>query len=212
MNFEIPNFAPAVPELFVLSMACIILIVDLFLSDNNRFVTYLLSLVTLVIAAVLTVNLNTAEAIYTFSGTFVNDRMSDVLKIFIYLVTGVVFIYARGYLEVRKLFKGEFYVLGLFGVLGMMILVSAHNFLTIYLGLELLSLSLYALVALQRDSTVATEAAMKYFVLGAIAIGLQIISTQMQIVFYTWLGLIAYFIFRTFTIHDKSVKTMFRLK
>jgi len=172
MNFEIPNFAPAVPEIFVLSMACLILIIDLFLNDKNRFVTYLLSLVTLVVAAILTVNLNTTEIVHTFSGTFVNDPMADVLKIFIYLITGVVFIYARGYLEERNLFKGEFYVLGLFGVLGMMILVSAHNFVTIYLGLELLSLSLYTLVALQRDSKVATEAAMKYFVLGAIASGM----------------------------------------
>ncbi len=172
MNFEIPSFAPAVPEIFVLSMTCLILIIDLFLTDKNRFITYLLSLATLVIAAVLTVNLHTTEAVHTFNGTFVNDPMSDVLKIFIYLVTGVVFIYSRGYLEERKLFNGEFYVLGLFGVLGMMILVSAHNFVTIYLGLELLSLSLYTLVALQRDSKIATEAAMKYFVLGAIASGM----------------------------------------
>jgi len=172
MNFEIPNFAPAVPEIFVLSMACLILIFDLFLSDKNRFITYLLSLATLVIAAVLTVNLHTTETVHTFSGTFVNDPMSDILKVFIYLVIGVVFIYSRGYLEERKLFKGEFYVLGLFGVLGMMILVSAHNFISIYLGLELMSLSLYTLVALQRDSKTATEAAMKYFVLGAIASGM----------------------------------------
>jgi NADH-quinone oxidoreductase subunit N len=98
--------------------------------------------------------------------------MGDVLKIFIYLVTGVVFIYARGYLQDRNLFKGEFYVLGLFGVLGMMVMVSAHSFLTVYLGLELLSLCLYALVAMHRDSKEASEAAMKYFVLGALASGM----------------------------------------
>lgn len=169
---DLPNFVPAIPEIFVLSMACIILIADLFVSDERRVITYLMSLATLVVAALLTINLHTAEVIYTFSGTFVQDPMSSVLKLFIYLISAVVFIYARGYLLDRNLFKGEFYVLGLFGVLGMMIMVSAHNFLSIYLGLELLSLSLYAMVALQRDSATASEAAMKYFVLGAIASGL----------------------------------------
>ncbi|WP_455221690.1 NADH-quinone oxidoreductase subunit NuoN [Kaarinaea lacus] len=172
MTIDMPNFVPAIPELFVLSMACIILIADLYVSDERRVITYLLSLATLVVAAMLTINLHSTETIYTFSGTFIKDPMSDVLKLFIYLVSAIVFIYARGYLVDRNLFKGEFYVLGLFGVLGMMIMVSAHSFLTIYLGLELLSLSLYAMVALQRDSINASEAAMKYFVLGAIASGL----------------------------------------
>ena len=169
---EIPNFVPAIPELFILSMACIILIADLYVSQSRRVITYLLSLATLVVAAMITINLHSTETVYTFSGTFVKDAMADVLKLFVYLVTAIAFIYSRGYLAERNLFKGEFYVLGLFGVLGMMILISAHNFLSIYLGLELLSLSLYAMVALQRDSTVASEAAMKYFVLGAIASGL----------------------------------------
>jgi NADH-quinone oxidoreductase subunit N len=172
MTIDMPNFIPAIPELFVLSMACIILIADLYVSDERRVITYLLSLATLVVAAMLTINLHSTETIYTFSGTFIKDPMSDVLKLFVYLVSAIVFIYARGYLSDRNLFKGEFYVLGLFGVLGMMIMISAHNFLTIYLGLELLSLSLYAMVALQRDSINASEAAMKYFVLGAIASGL----------------------------------------
>ena len=172
MMIEIPNFVPAIPELFVLSMACIILIADLYVSDSKRVLTHLLSLITLVVAAMITINLHSTETVYSFSGTFVKDPMADVLKLFIYLVSAIVFIYARGYLVERGLFKGEFYTLGLFGVLGMMIMVSASNFLTIYLGLELLSLSLYALVAIQRDSSVASEAAMKYFVLGAIASGL----------------------------------------
>jgi len=172
MMIEIPNFVPAIPELFVLTMACIILIADLYISDSRRVLTHLLALVTLVIASLLTINLHSTDTIYTFGGTFVKDPMADVLKLFIYLVSAIVFIYARGYLVERNLFKGEFYTLGLFGILGMMIMVSASNFLTIYLGLELLSLSLYALVALQRDSSVASEAAMKYFVLGAIASGL----------------------------------------
>ena len=172
MTIEMPDFIPAIPELFILSMACIILIADLYISDERRVITYLLSLATLVVAAMLTINLHGTYTVYTFSGTFIKDPMSDVLKLFVYLVSAIVFIYARGYLLARDLFKGEFYVLGLFGVLGMMVMISAHSFLTIYLGLELLSLSLYAMVALQRDSINASEAAMKYFVLGAIASGL----------------------------------------
>ncbi|HHM05791.1 MAG TPA: NADH-quinone oxidoreductase subunit NuoN [Gammaproteobacteria bacterium] len=167
-----PDMTPALSEIFVLTMACVILVVDLFLKDAQRHITYLLSLATLLGAAILTFGLHDAEPVVTFSGTFVSDSMADVLKFFIYLVTAAVFVYSRTYLEQRQLFKGEFFVLGLFGVLGMMVMVSAHNFLTIYLGLELLSLSLYAMVALQRDSAVASEAAMKYFVLGALASGM----------------------------------------
>ena len=167
-----PNFVPAIPEIFLLSMACIILILDVYINEKNRVLTYLLSLATLVVTTLLTVNLSTTGTVHTFNGTFVIDPMAVILKVFIYLVTAVVFVYSRGYLAERNLFKGEYYVLGLFGVLGMMILVSAHNFLTIYLGLELLALSLYAMVALNRDSSESSEAAMKYFVLGALASGM----------------------------------------
>lgn len=171
-GFVMPDLTPALPEIFVLTMACVILVWDLFLTDRNRVVTYLLSLATLVGAAVLTLWLHAPEPTLTFSGTFVSDGMADVLKFFVYLTTAAVFIYSRQYLIERQLFKGEFYVLGLFGVLGMMVLISAHNLLTVYLGLELLSLCLYAMVALQRDNGVASEAAMKYFILGALASGL----------------------------------------
>lgn len=163
---------PAVPEIFLLSMACIILLTDLFFTDKNRVFTYLLSLATLAITAALTVSLHSNEAVYTFDNSFVKDSMGDVLKVFVYLVTAVAFIYSREYLQIRNIFKGEYFVLGLFAVLGMMVLISAHNLLTIYLGLELLSLSLYAMVAFHRDNSNATEAAMKYFVLGALASGM----------------------------------------
>ncbi len=172
MNFQIPNFVPAIPEMFVLSMACFILVIDLFIKQKNRFFSYLLSQLTLVVAAGLTFYLFTGSDVFTFENMFVSDNMSSVLKIFIYLITAVCFLYSRKYLIEQDFFRGEFFVLGLFGVLGMMIIVSAHNFLTIYLGLELLSLSLYAMVALRRDSAPASEAAMKYFVLGAIASGM----------------------------------------
>lgn len=171
-TFQMPNFMPAMPEIFLLSMACIILIVDLYVADNKRALTYVLSLLSLALTAILTIVLHASETIYTFNGSFVSDPMGDTLKLFVYLVTAVVFVYSRPYLEARNLFKGEFFVLGLFGVLGMMILISAHNLLTIYLGLELLSLSMYAMVALNRDSINASEAAMKYFVLGALASGI----------------------------------------
>jgi len=171
-NFQMPDLMPALPEIFLLTMACIILLADLFISDKNRVFTYLLSLATLAVTAALTVTLHTPEPVYTFDGLFVSDTMGDVLKVFVYLVTAVAFIYSRDYLLTRKIFQGEYFVLGLFAVLGMMVLISAHNMLSIYLGLELLSLSLYALVAFHRDSSDATEAAMKYFVLGALASGM----------------------------------------
>ncbi len=179
MAFEIPNFTPALPEIFVLTMICVVLVVDLFLTDKNRSITYLLSQATLLGAAVLTVVVQSAVPEYTFSGMFVNDSMGTVLKLFIYLSTSVVFIYSREYLIERNLFKGEFFVLALFSVLGMMVMVSANNLLTIYLGLEVLSLAMYAMVALNRDSSTASEAAMKYFVLGAIASGMLLYGMSM---------------------------------
>ena len=169
MNFEMPNFALAVPEMFVLGMACLILIVDLFLTERSRVVTYLLSQATLVGAFILSLSLYSPVRELTFSGTFVLDPMAGLLKMGVYAVVFVSFLYTRSYLRARNMFTGEFYVLALFGVLGMMVMISAHSLLTLYLGLELLSLSMYAMVALQRDNRVASEAAMKYFLLGAMA-------------------------------------------
>ncbi len=172
MSFEMPNIIPAIPEVFLLGMICTILVIDLFLSDRSRIITYLLAQLALLGTLFLTLNGMSTETVLTFSDTFVRDPMSDILKIAIYLATFITFLYSKDYLRDRGIFKGEFYVLGLFGALGMMILVSAHNLLTLYLGLELLSLSLYAMVAMQRDSILASESAMKYFVLGAIASGM----------------------------------------
>lgn len=179
LGFETPNFLPAAPEIFVLTMACAVLIVDLFLSDRTRVWTYYLSLLTLAGAAVITALGTSGDATLTFSDTFLNDGMAKVLKLFIYLITAVVFVYSRDYLAERDLFRGEYFVLGLFGVLGMMVMVSAHSFLTIYLGLELLALAMYAMVALQRDNLTASEAAMKYFVLGALSSGMLLYGMSM---------------------------------
>jgi NADH-quinone oxidoreductase subunit N len=172
MTFVTPNLMPAVSEMFVFTMACVVLVVDLFLTNRQRMVSYALAQLTLLGALVLTAANLTAAPVQTFGNMFVADRLADVLKLAIYVVTAVVFAYSRGYLAARGMFRGEYFVLGLFGVVGMMIMVSASHFVTLYLGLELLSLSVYAMVAFQRDSSQATEAAMKYFVLGAIASGM----------------------------------------
>lgn len=168
----VPNFTPAIPEIFVLSMACLLLVIDLFRDQSQRHKTYQWSLITLLGAAVLTVWGYSDQPQITFSGAFINDGMGAVLKLFIYLTIGGAFIYSFEYLKVRQLLSGEYFILGLLGVLGMMIMVSAHSLLAVYLGLELLSLCLYTMVALDRDSGLASEAAMKYFVLGALASGI----------------------------------------
>lgn len=168
---ESADFTLIIPEIFVLTMACLVLVIDAFLKDEQRNVSYLLSLATLIGAALITWNNPATSPAIAFSGTFVVDAMADVMKFSVYLVTAAVFVYSRQYLRDRALFKGEFYVLGLFSVLGMMVLISAHSMLTVYLGLELMSLSLYAMVAFNRDSALSSEAAMKYFILGGFASG-----------------------------------------
>lgn len=172
MNTIMQDISLAMPELFLLGMACLILVVDLFLRDSQRVFTYWLTLGSLAGAAVLSFNLLDVPRTLIFSGVAVADSLGHVLKLFAYLITAVVFVYSRDYLRERGLFKGEFFVLGLFGLLGIMVMVSAHNFLSLYLGLELLSLAQYALVAFDRESKVASESAMKYFVLGSIASGI----------------------------------------
>jgi NADH-quinone oxidoreductase subunit N len=179
MNFVTPDFFPAAPEIFVLAMACVVLLADLFLGARHRFLAYLLTQVTLIGAAAITFATMDWQVVLTFSNMFIDDPLSDVLKLVLYLSVLVTLIYGRGYLADRNLEKGEFYLLALFATLGMMVLISANHFLTLYLGLELLSLSLYAMVALDRDSARATEAAMKYFVLGALASGLLLYGMSM---------------------------------
>lgn len=164
----------ALPEIFVLTMACVILLADLFISDERRGMTHLLASVTLIFAALITMRLQmpAGEVLYAFGDTFMRDRFGDILKLFTYITLLAVFIYAKHYLRNFKLFKGEFYTLSLFALLGTMVMISAASMLTVYLGLELLALSSYALVALNRDSKTGSESAMKYFVLGSMASGL----------------------------------------
>lgn len=176
---SLTSFAPALPEIFVLVMVSSILLIDAALGEKRRYVAYGLSLLTLIGAALLTLRDFSSMPVLTLGGLFVDDPLSDVLKLFLYLATAAVLVYSRDYLRQRGLYRGEFFVLALFALLGMMVMVSASHFLTLYLGLELLSLSLYAMVALQRDSSVATEAAMKYFVLGALASGMLLYGMSM---------------------------------
>ncbi len=167
------------PEILVLTMAMVILLVDLFLSERHRYVGYVLSQLTLLGSAILTVATHTPGVAYVFNGMFVDDPMADVLKLMMSLATSVVLVYSRSYIATRGMYRGEFFALVLFALLGMMIMVSGSHFLTLYMGLELLSLSMYALVALDRDNPRATEAAMKYFVLGALASGMLLYGMSM---------------------------------
>ncbi|MBC8210987.1 MAG: NADH-quinone oxidoreductase subunit NuoN [Gammaproteobacteria bacterium] len=178
-SFIQPDLLPALPEMVMLGMACLVLVVDLFLPQEKRGFTLLLSLLTLILVAVATLSVAPAISVSTFGGSFILDKMAVVLKLSVYLVTFLVFVYSRDYLKDLNIYKGEYYVLGLFAVLGMMIMISAHSFLLIYLGLELLSLSLYAMIAFNRDSARSSEAAMKYFVLGALASGLLLYGISM---------------------------------
>ncbi len=174
MNFLLPIYTVAFPEMALLIMACIALLADVFVAKQYRIITYYLVLAALVIAFFLALNQfqDYPTAIVTFSGHYVLDKLAVLSKLFIYLFSFFAFIYAREYITARNIARSEYYLLGLFSVLGMSIMVSAASFLTIYLGLELLSLPLYALVAIYRESKLATEAAMKYFVLGAMASGM----------------------------------------
>ncbi|HEX7047225.1 MAG TPA: NADH-quinone oxidoreductase subunit NuoN [Gammaproteobacteria bacterium] len=171
-TFISPNLWPALPEMFLLGMACVILVADLFFSDKQRVFTHWLSLGTLAgTVLILGAQIDNPD-IVTFSGMYVADGMAIVLKLVACATTAAVLVYSRDYLKSRQLFQGEFYVLILGALLGAMVMISGLNFVSLYLGLELLSLSSYGLVALRRDDGVASEAAMKYFVLGAIASGL----------------------------------------
>jgi len=165
------EFAPAAPEITLLIMICVVLIVDLFVHGEKRAVTYLTTMASLAVTAWALYSSAPSSRTVIFDGSYVSDALSQTLKLGVVGIVAVAFLYARDYLRQNGLMKGEYYVLGLFGLLGMMIMISANSLLTIYLGIETLSLSLYALVAFDRDNGTSAESAMKYFVLGAIASG-----------------------------------------
>ncbi len=165
------NAGLAAPEMFLLGATCVVLLVDIFLKDHQRAITYLLSLLALLGTALITAQLVVDGREMAFFDSFVMDPAGRVLKLFALAAMAVVFVYSRAYLHQQRLLGGDYYLLSLFALLGVMVMISASSLLTMYLGLELLSLSTYALVAYNRDSPMAAEAAMKYFVLGAIASG-----------------------------------------
>lgn len=178
------NLIPVLPEIFLAIAICAILLIDLFLSDAKRYITYVLSLAALIVCGALSLcAFNAGETSYSFGNMFVSDPMSNLLKICTYIAIGLTLVYSRQYLQDREMVNGrlggEFYLLSLFTLLGQMVMISANNFLIIYLGLEMMSLSLYALVAFRRDNAVAIEAAMKYFVLGALASGFLLYGISM---------------------------------
>ena len=167
------------PEIALLIMTCIVLVVDTLYDNPDRVLTYKLSQLALIITTGLVLLQFPEASSHVLSGHFVSDPMSAVLKVVLGLVALIVFFYSYDYLLEHELIKGEYFILMLFAVLGMQIMISANSLLTVYLGLELLSLSLYAMIAMNRTSAVATEAAMKYFVLGALASGMLLYGISM---------------------------------
>jgi NADH-quinone oxidoreductase subunit N len=178
-TFSLSTMVPAAPEIVLALLVFTLLIVDLTLRDDERHVTFWLTILSLVGTAALTAYTVGRPTVVTFQGMFVADLMSQVLKVATLLTVAATLILGRPYLQARGLLTGEFLCLTVFGTLGMMVMISAHHFLTLYLGLELMALSQYALVALQRDSVRATEAGMKYFVLGALSSGLLLYGLSM---------------------------------
>lgn len=175
------SWVAAYPEILLLVMACVILLVDLAVKTPLRDTTYLLTLLTLGSVALLTgVYASTGQVLVGFGGMIISDPMGNWLKCFASLAMMATLVYGRGYAGARDMLRGgEMFTLALFSLLGMFVMISGHNFVVIYLGLELLSLSSYALVALRRDDGKAVEAAMKYFVLGSMASGFLLYGMSM---------------------------------
>lgn len=180
MNFQfnVSELIFVLPELFLLSAISIILLFDLFASERLKSLTYYLTQLALIITGWLAFDL-IGESATIFSGTFVLDTMGSTFKVFIMGFAIIALVYTRHYLKAHELLRNEYFILALMSILGMMVMVSGHSLLTLYMGLEIMSLSLYALIASARDRAVAIEAALKYFVLGAIASGLLLYGMSM---------------------------------
>lgn len=169
MTALLENIHVALPEIIILSAACVALLADLFLRDKYQPIAYVVSCIGLILAAVVSFLYIGMYKVITFNGLYINDDLANIMKFFIYISVLLSFIYSKNYIEERQMPSGDYYILGMFATLGMMLLVSAHSLLTIFLGLELLSLPLYAMTAIRRTDSDASEAAMKYFVMGSIA-------------------------------------------
>ncbi|VEB32909.1 NADH dehydrogenase I chain N [Legionella sainthelensi] len=169
MTALLENIHVALPEMVVLATACIALLADLFLRHRYKSIAYFISCIGLIIAALISFFYIGMYKVITLSGLFISDDVANIMKFFIYITVLLSFIYSRNYIDERQMPSGDYYVLGMFSALGMMLLVSAHSLLTVFLGLELLSLPLYAMTAIRRTDGDSSEAAMKYFVMGSIA-------------------------------------------
>ncbi|MCE4555970.1 NADH-quinone oxidoreductase subunit NuoN [Pelomonas cellulosilytica] len=175
------NWLAIYPEILLLAMGCLVALVDLWVTDEQRRPTYWLTQLTLaVVGGMHFAYFDAGLTTYAMQGMVVADPMGHLLAGFACVATLITLVYARPYAGVREMLKGELFILSLFALLGISVMLSANNFLVIYLGLELMSLSLYALVALRRDHAVSTEAAMKYFVLGALASGFLLYGLSMM--------------------------------
>ncbi len=179
MNFVVPDFTPAAAEIFVAVMALIVMLASTFARRIASALAYYLTQATLLVAAIITVSTMDGQVVLTFSNMFVSDLMGDFLKLLIYFTVAIALLYGRGYLSDRSMDRPEYYLLTLLMTLGMMVMVTSSHLLSLYIGLEMMSLSLYAMVAFDRDSVRSTEAAMKYFVLGALASGLLLYGMSM---------------------------------
>jgi NADH-quinone oxidoreductase subunit N len=175
------NWPAVYPELVLLAMACVVAMVDLWVIHPRRLPTYLLTQASLAVVAVMQLAaFNAGDTVYAMQRMVVADPMGHLLGFFATVAVMISLVYARPYAAERDMLKGELFTLSLFSLLGIAVMLSANNFLVIYLGLELMSLSLYALVAMRRDHADATEAAMKYFVLGALASGFLLYGLSMM--------------------------------
>ncbi|MBW5290925.1 MAG: NADH-ubiquinone oxidoreductase chain N [Candidatus Ruthia sp. Asou_11_S2] len=179
IEFDASSLWIALPEIFLLSAIVVILLLDLFLDKRFKQVTYYLTQLSLLITGLLAFNLINHPQTIIFGGSFMLDNMASVFKVFMMGATIVAMVYSRHYLRAHSLFRGEYFVLVLLSILGMMVMISGYSLLTLYLGLEILSLSLYALIAIAHERADAIEAALKYFVLGAIASGLLLYGMSM---------------------------------
>jgi NADH-quinone oxidoreductase subunit N len=178
-QFDTASLLVALPEIFLLSAIVVVLLLDLFLTKGFKQVTYYLTQISLFITGLLAFNLIGHPETIIFGNSFVLDDMASVFKVFMMGSAMVAMVYSRHYLIQHDLFRGEYFVLVLLSILGMMVMVSGYSLLTLYLGLEILSLSLYTLIAIARKRSGAIEAALKYFVLGAIASGLLLYGMSM---------------------------------
>jgi NADH-quinone oxidoreductase subunit N len=179
MEYNLTTLQPALPEIFLLSAACLILVIDLFLDKRTRLLTYGLSLTAILGTIAVAIGVSNSETQILFDGAYIRDPVADVVKIGLLIVTLFALIYAKDYLIQQDIYRGEYFTLVLFATLGMLVMASANSFLTVYLGLELLALSMYSLVPFKRDSEAGSEAGMKYFVLGALASGMLLYGISM---------------------------------